>query len=892
MKVAQNKTSDASKNQKDELDLENSQDWQLTAVQNPFTPIQAKQENPFSSTSNNNPFLNNASGSLPTFNNTTPKIIDFTSIPIQKKEEKHQDEEQGIEEVNEKAPIQQKTAEIPNTPPEDITDKPEDEDMPMQTSTHQNTSDQTGESSLSSKAQEIASTDFSNVQFKESQSASNMGALAYTQGNQVTFAPGKYQPQTKSGQELIWHELTHVKQQRDGIVKPTTQAKGLPVNDDPSLENEADQVAKEIVINNQKLPNNKKTSPNSLTTSTLQFKNDLQAEDKDEPVQMLKKEEEDKQPQKSTSKGQSQKNNEDKSKNKPSNPKANKANTPSVGKTNQAESRSKDKASPNNKDKNTKKKEEGKGKGGAKKKKGDEKPEGAIPLGGGGSGTGGGGANLGPMGGGTRMTDIPVPSKDGGPERLISKQLNEAGAVTEELLSKSESALKSGVGNIVDLGQKEKQSDSANEKIKQTEEAVVEKLEDKKSEVQATQTQSMDAVIPPKTDKDGPKQQLQDAISNNMPTSLKEAFKFKSQSKATKVGNQVSGLIKGETQKVEQTYQKIEDTPPPPPPKESTPLTEIEPPIETKNLNLGEGLAPPVEEAKLDFSEYTQESDNLLDKEKITEEQLNMVDAGDLYEARMNRDEIKQKHKDEPAQIRQFEQQKKQETKKQLNEEEQKEKAVMRQQRNKQLQQAKNDQHGTKSKLELEREKVTQKINQIYEKANKDVKAKLSKLEKDSLKAFDQVQKNASQTFEDNVKSRLDAFKERRYSGITGKIKWGKDKLLGMDDLPEVKEILESERKRFVDSLDAAINKIMQESQATIDECKNIIAEARKQIDEFVKNLKPSLKKVAEKSQKDIQRKLDALSKEVNKASEKLKGMLIEKQKEYVVVMNERIAER
>ncbi|MCB9230097.1 MAG: DUF4157 domain-containing protein [Bacteroidia bacterium] len=85
--------------------------------------------------------------------------------------------------------------------------------------------------------------DFSNVNVHQnSQSATDMGALAYTQGNDVHFAPGQFKPDTRSGQELIGHELTHVVQQRQGRVTPTTQAKGLAVNDDRGLEAEADQM--------------------------------------------------------------------------------------------------------------------------------------------------------------------------------------------------------------------------------------------------------------------------------------------------------------------------------------------------------------------------------------------------------------------------------------------------------------------------------------------------------------------------------------------------------------------------------------------------------------------------------------------------------------------------
>ncbi len=83
--------------------------------------------------------------------------------------------------------------------------------------------------------------DFSNVNFHTNSSkASEIGAQAYTQGSDVHFAPGKFNPSSSSGKELIGHELTHVVQQREGRVQATTQAKGIPVNDDSGLEKEAD----------------------------------------------------------------------------------------------------------------------------------------------------------------------------------------------------------------------------------------------------------------------------------------------------------------------------------------------------------------------------------------------------------------------------------------------------------------------------------------------------------------------------------------------------------------------------------------------------------------------------------------------------------------------------
>lgn len=83
--------------------------------------------------------------------------------------------------------------------------------------------------------------DFSAVRIhKESPVASDIGALAFTQGNDVSFAPGQFKPDTTAGLELIGHELTHMEQQENNRVQADTEINGMAVNTDPSLEHEAD----------------------------------------------------------------------------------------------------------------------------------------------------------------------------------------------------------------------------------------------------------------------------------------------------------------------------------------------------------------------------------------------------------------------------------------------------------------------------------------------------------------------------------------------------------------------------------------------------------------------------------------------------------------------------
>lgn len=90
------------------------------------------------------------------------------------------------------------------------------------------------------KMEDSFNEDFSDVQIGESEQVAEMGAVAYAQGNQINFAPGQFKPNTENGQKVLGHELAHIIQQRKGQVKPTGTRAGMPVNENTSLEKEAD----------------------------------------------------------------------------------------------------------------------------------------------------------------------------------------------------------------------------------------------------------------------------------------------------------------------------------------------------------------------------------------------------------------------------------------------------------------------------------------------------------------------------------------------------------------------------------------------------------------------------------------------------------------------------
>jgi hypothetical protein len=82
--------------------------------------------------------------------------------------------------------------------------------------------------------------DFSAVRVHVGPQAPRIGAVAFTMGNDLYFAPGRFQPDSAQGQQLIGHELAHVIQQRQGRVR--APGSGVAVVQDRVLEAEADRL--------------------------------------------------------------------------------------------------------------------------------------------------------------------------------------------------------------------------------------------------------------------------------------------------------------------------------------------------------------------------------------------------------------------------------------------------------------------------------------------------------------------------------------------------------------------------------------------------------------------------------------------------------------------------
>lgn len=462
--------------------------------------------------------------------------------------------------------------------------------------------------------------------------------------------------------------------------------------------------------------------------------------------------------------------------------------------------------------------------------------------------------------------------------------------VAQYLASKALPVLSRGIAALGRLKQNEQTHDDAGEKLKKSESAVVIPASEGQSKSNAGQVETVDERPAPVVEEKKAKGTLQESLAEHLPKNIEAADNFKRDKKGQHMSADVLAVVQGDKNAVIGTFGAMTQTPPPTPPE--TAPAEL-PPVEaaprTPPMNLGQGGIPALLKEHLDLGGYTRQADARLKEEGVTQEQLDMVDSGELAEANREKKGMEVKAKSEPLAVQQAAKQEAVQVEKDLSQEEKRGRDAMQAKRRAGLNNTAQKQKGTKSALEKKRDEVAREINGRYEKAQASVKKKLDELEKQSMKRFDDGNARAAKEFEDNVKRELDAYKADRYSGWFGWARKAKDWVLGMDELPRVKQIFDVNRAAFVATIDRLVEAIAAENKRVIQECKDELADARKKIQEYVDGLEPGLKDIGRKAAAEMGDKLNDLDQFVGDREKELQAKLKDKQTAAIKAIDQKI---
>ena len=112
---------------------------------------------------------------------------------------------------------------------------------------------------------------------------------------------------------------------------------------------------------------------------------------------------------------------------------------------------------------------------------------------------------------------------------------------------------------------------------------------------------------------------------------------------------------------------------------------------------------------------------------------------------------------------------------------------------------------GTQSEEEKKRAQVTAKLQAVFDATKRDVETILTGLDKKVDAAFTRGEKAARDAFTAEHKRRMDAYKDKRYSGWRGKLRWVKDKFAGLPE--EANQIFVQARAGYVTAMQQVISR-------------------------------------------------------------------------------------
>jgi hypothetical protein len=173
---------------------------------------------------------------------------------------------------------------------------------------------------------------------------------------------------------------------------------------------------------------------------------------------------------------------------------------------------------------------------------------------------------------------------------------------------------------------------------------------------------------------------------------------------------------------------------------------------------------------------------------------------------------------------------------------------------------------------------VKGKVDGIYQQTEQDVQKILNDLDKWVPDKFDTGASVAKDTFVNYVDARKEAYREKRYSGAEGALKWGRDLLMGMPD--EVNAFYQEGVKVYIREMDRTLTGIAKHIAAELNRAKARVAEGRQQIKACVANLSPQLRENGQKAIQEIQGQFDELEGSIDSKRNELVNTLSDKYNE------------
>ncbi|WEV28891.1 hypothetical protein OYE22_29680 [Streptomyces sp. 71268] len=432
-----------------------------------------------------------------------------------------------------------------------------------------------------------------------------------------------------------------------------------------------------------------------------------------------------------------------------------------------------------------------------------------------------------------------------------------------------------------DVGTKKqtiKQHQPATTESRSAQDAAVAPPDDKEAQGKAAQAEKMNAAKPGEFNKQAFIDAVNKAIADQAPKNLNEADKFADSGKADQVKEQVDGKVtdgkKTSAKDIETTTKAAPDTSKVVP-KKVTPMTADKPPGNPGAPSADDAVPDKQPPAVTDFSDGPKQNDKAMADAEVTEEQLAKGNEPQFDEALSEKKKAEEHSKKAGPQGRQAEDAELADAKAGAAAAGASAMASLTATRSEAGQKVDGGKGETKSKDEKKREEVTAKLQKVFDATKKDVESTLEGLDKKVDDQFTKGEKAAKDAFTEDHKRRMKKYKDKRYSGFRGKLRWVKDKFKGLPE--EGLNIFKESRKLYVSKMQGVISSIADTIGTELGKAKARIKQGRSELKAEVDKLPEDLKKYGQEAAKDFEGKFEDLETKVNDKSDELVQTLAQK---------------
>lgn len=381
------------------------------------------------------------------------------------------------------------------------------------------------------------------------------------------------------------------------------------------------------------------------------------------------------------------------------------------------------------------------------------------------------------------------------------------------------------------------------------------------------------------------------AIAAKAPKNLEEADEFGSSGKADDVKDQVQGKV-GDGKK--QSASAIESTTKAPPDtgaakdKPVTPLAADKPPGTPGAPDPSLAVPDKAPAAATDFSEGPKQVDKEMADAEVTEEQLAKSNEPEFTGALKEKKAGEAHSATAPGEVRAKENATLGAAKAEAKQEGTTAMSSMSIARNKSGQDLASGKGKAQSADEQKRAQVTAKLQTVFDATKTDVEKILGDLDKKVDDKFTKDEKVARDAFTADHKRRMDVYKDKRYSGWTGGLKWAKDKLMGMPS--EANDIFAVSRQGYTAAMQTVISGVADLIGSELNAAKTRIAKGRADLKTEVDKLPKDLQNIGKEAAGEFSGKFDELTESVDSKGTELVDTLATKYTDALKSVDEEIA--